>query len=138
MITVVPAWLLRIFVSLVIGLVAWLVYLGIKRYTLIRTKHQSDNLPGLSNGIPAILYFTTPDCGPCKTIQRPALRKIKESMGEAINIIEVDATTEIDLAKAWKVLSVPTTFIIDPQGETRFVNNGAVRAEKLKQQINSL
>ena len=31
---------------------------------------------------PTIIYFTTPDCAPCKTVQRPALEKAAEAAGK--------------------------------------------------------
>jgi hypothetical protein len=33
-------------------------------------------VPGFRPGTPGILYFTTPECVPCKTVQRPALERL--------------------------------------------------------------
>ena len=82
-----------------------------------------------------LVYFTTPTCAPCKTIQRPAIESLKKILGSALQVIEIDASERPDLASRWGVLSVPTTFIIDPRGEVRHVNHGVVRAEKLLLQI---
>ena len=92
-------------------------------------------LPGRKPGIPAVLYFTTPNCAPCKTVQRPALQRLQAHLGDRLQIIEVDAAAQPELASRWGVLSVPTTFIIDARGQLRHVNHGATRAEKLIQQI---
>ena len=92
-------------------------------------------LENLRSGIPAILYFTTPDCGPCRTVQRPALAEIQTRLGEGLQIIEVDCTRQPDLADYWGVLSVPTTFIIDRTGRPRRVNHGVINAEKLLEQL---
>jgi thioredoxin 1 len=86
-------------------------------------------------GRPAIVYFTTPQCVTCKAVQRPALRRLQERLGEALQVVEIDATERPDLAKAWKVMSVPTTFVIDAQGQPRQVNFGAASAEKLYEQL---
>jgi thiol-disulfide isomerase/thioredoxin len=94
--------------------------------------------PGLENlrpDTPAILYFTTPECVPCKTIQRPALQRLQQELGGRLQVIEVNAVEQPDLAGAWGVLSVPTTFVLDPQGRPRHVNHGVTRAEKLLQQL---
>jgi thiol-disulfide isomerase/thioredoxin len=94
--------------------------------------------PGLESlrpGTPAILYFTTPECAPCKTIQRPALQRLQQQLGGELQIIEINAAEQPDLAGAWGVLSVPTTFVLDPQGKPRHVNHGVTRAEKLFQQL---
>ncbi len=93
--------------------------------------------PGLIlPGKPTILYFTTPDCAPCKTIQRPALHKVKSRLGDSLQIVEVNAYEQPDLAKEWGVLSVPTTFIIDASGRPRHVNHGVTSAEGLIEQVN--
>jgi thiol-disulfide isomerase/thioredoxin len=94
--------------------------------------------PGLENlrpGTPAILYFTTPECAPCKTIQRPALQRLQQQLGGQLQVIEINAAEKPDLAGAWGVLSVPTTFVLDPQGRPRHINHGVTNAEKLFQQL---
>ena len=85
-----------------------------------------------------MIYFTTPDCAPCKTIQRPAINRISSLLGEELEVVEIDATERPDLAKVWGVMSVPTTFVLDARGEARYVNNGVARAEKLLEQIQTL
>ena len=99
---------------------------------------QDFGLPLERKGIPAILYFTSPDCGPCRTIQRPALRRLQDRLGDRLQVIEVNTQEQPDLASRWGVLSVPTTFIIDQHGQLRHVNHGATRVEKLLQQLNQL
>ncbi len=86
-------------------------------------------------GIPSILYFTTPECITCNVVQRPALQRLQESLGDRLQIVEVNARERPDLANRWGVLSVPTTFIIDEQGQLRYVNHGVARDEKLLQQL---
>ena len=87
---------------------------------------------------PVLVYFTTPDCTPCKTLQRPAIDRVSHVLGEKLQVVEIDATERPDLAKVWGVMSVPTTFVIDERGEARYVNNGIARAEKLLEQIQTL
>lgn len=88
-------------------------------------------------GKPVLLYFTTPGCVPCKTVQKPAIAQIKEKLGEMLQVIEVDATEQPEMAKRWGVLSVPTTFVIDSRGQARYVNHGVARADKLLKQLNN-
>jgi thiol-disulfide isomerase/thioredoxin len=87
---------------------------------------------------PVIVYFTTPDCAPCKTVQRPALSRVSQLMGDSLEVVEIDATQRPDLARQWGVMSVPTTFLLDARGEARYVNNGVTRAEKLMEQLQTL
>ncbi len=92
-------------------------------------------LAALRPGVPAILYFTMPTCVPCKTRQRPALRALQADLGDAIQVIEVDAFEQPEAATRWGVLSVPTTFILDRQGRPRQVNHGVADIDKLKRQL---
>ena len=102
---------------------------------LARVHGRRLGLESIQPGIPAILYFTTPLCAPCKTVQRPALERLKAKMGDGLQVIEVDAAARPDLADYWGVLSVPTTFVIDGRGRPRRVNHGLASAEKLLGQI---
>jgi thiol-disulfide isomerase/thioredoxin len=118
------------------------LYWLINRVVLFRAQksyhtHLMESLSKL-NGTPAILYFTTPDCVACKVAQRPALQRLQERLGGRLQVIEVDAQARPDLASRWGVLSVPTTFIIDPQGQLRHVNHGVARTEKLLQQLHGI
>ena len=121
----------------IIGLGAaayWLV----NHRLLLRAKNNIFTLFKKLPNKPVIVYFTAPDCVPCKTVQRPALDQIRNLLGEKLQVIEIDASERPDLAKRWGVMSVPTTFLLDAQGEARYVNNGVARAEKLMEQIQAL
>jgi thiol-disulfide isomerase/thioredoxin len=85
-----------------------------------------------------LVYFTTPTCVPCKTVQRPAIQKLTQLLGSALHVVEIDATEKPELASRWGVMSVPTTFVIDPKGKLRHVNHGVTRTEKLLVQINEV
>ena len=93
------------------------------------------NLGPIRPGAFLLVYFTTPTCVPCKTVQHPAIQKISEMLGNTLQVLEIDVTQQPDLASRWGVLSVPTTFLIDPRGQVRHVNHGVTRAEQLLLQI---
>jgi thiol-disulfide isomerase/thioredoxin len=105
------------------------------RLILARLRGRRLGLEAVRPGVPAILYFTTPSCRPCQTVQRPALAKLQERLGDSLQIITVDALARPDLADYWGVLSVPTIFIIDSKGRPRRVNHGVASAEKLLRQM---
>jgi thioredoxin 1 len=111
------------------------IYWLANRVILARARGRRLGLESIRPGIPGILYFTTPTCAPCKTVQRPALGRLKERLGDCLQVIEVDASNRPDLADYWGVLSVPTTFVIDSQGRPRRVNHGVASAERLLKQI---
>ena len=126
---------LRTLLAFAIIVVGLAVYGFTNRVVLARAASKFKTLQGLNPGTPAILYFTTPTCAPCKTVQRPAIQQVKQALGEKIQVIEIDASERKDLADEWGVLSVPTTFIIDKKGQPRQVNHGVARAEKLLAQL---
>ena len=121
----------------IIGLGAFAYWL-INQRMLIRARNNVFTLFSTLPNKPVLVYFTTPDCAPCKTIQRPAINRISNLLGEELEVVEIDATDRPDLAKVWGVMSVPTTFVLDANGEARYVNNGVARAEKLLEQIQTL
>ena len=130
--------LLRFGLAIVIIGAGAFAYWLINQRLLIRARNNVFRLLSSPPNKPVIVYFTTPDCAPCKAIQRPAINRVSHLLGEELEVIEVDATERPDLAKVWGVMSVPTTFVLDARGEARYVNNGVARAEKLLEQIQTL
>ncbi|MBI5650140.1 MAG: thioredoxin family protein [Chloroflexi bacterium] len=131
---------IRFFIAILIVGFGVAFYLAISRLRLaaLRRANQSRVNLGLDDfriGVPAILYFTTPDCAPCRTVQAPAIEELRAQFDDRLQVIKVDASERIDLANSWGVLSVPTTFIIDAHGQPRHVNNGVASAAKLRQQL---
>jgi thioredoxin-like negative regulator of GroEL len=87
------------------------------------------------SGTFVLVYFTMPACVPCKTVQRPAIQKLSTILGDRLQVLEIDASQQPDVANRWGVLSVPTTFVIDTRGQVRHVNHGVTRAEQLLTQF---
>ncbi|NIN65297.1 MAG: conjugal transfer protein TraF, partial [Anaerolineae bacterium] len=128
----------RLALAFILILLGWSLYQAIVRFGLTYRARRSLKLDNYKPGRTAILYFTSSDCLPCKTVQRPALEKLATSYGDRLQIIEIDATREPRLADAWGVLSLPTTFIIDSQGRPRGVNHGVTRAQLLVRQLEEI
>jgi thiol-disulfide isomerase/thioredoxin len=105
------------------------------RVSLVRARKKTLGLERTKSGVPVLLYFTTPYCAPCKTIQRPAIQQLKERFGEQVQVVEIDASEHPDVASHWGVFSVPTTFIIDAVGNPRHVNHGVATVDKLFKQF---
>lgn len=87
-------------------------------------------------GKPTIIYFTTPTCAPCRFQQTPILERLQAELAE-LQVVRVDATQNPDAARRWGVLSVPTLFVLDKQGQPGFVHNGVVDADTLKRQLSN-
>lgn len=130
--------MLRFALAGIIIITGMLAYWFICQRLLVRARNNVLTLFPTLPDKPVIVYFTTPDCAPCKTVQRPALNQISQLMGEKLEVIEIDATERPDLARTWGVMSVPTTFLLDARGQARYVNHGVTRAEKLMEQLQNL
>ena len=97
---------------------------------------------GITPSILTIVYFWSPHCHSCRNAQKPILERIAEEYGEKyLRLISYNVDESADIAKAWGVMTIPTTFIIDQSGEVLFVNfglaTGGVLHRQLKLQPNS-
>lgn len=129
---------LRFGLAVSIIMLGMFVYWLINQRLLVRARSNVFTLFSELPNKPVLVYFTTPDCAPCKTVQRPAIERVSKLLGGNLEVVEVNAYEQPDLAQKWGVMSVPTTFVIDQRGEARYVNNGVARAEKLLEQIQTL
>lgn len=131
-----------LFVRLMIALgtigAGWIAYRVLNQIILLRARSRHPAGGVVYQDKPVLLYFTTPTCAPCKTLQRPAIRQLQQAVGNRLEVIEIDASAEPEVASQWGVLSVPTTFVIDPSGKPRHVNHGVASAEKLLRQIQNI
>lgn len=101
-----------------------------------RQKNSNSVLAALQPGIPAVIYFWSETCVPCKTVQKPALERLQAELGpDGVQVVAINALDQPTLADEWGVLGLPTTFIVDRSGQPRRVNHGVVRAEYLHEQI---
>lgn len=81
-----------------------------------------------------VLAFTTPDCVPCKTIQRPALDELRRLHPGRVAVSEVDALAAPEVARRFGILTVPSTVVIGPGGRIRAINHGTATAQRLAAQ----
>lgn len=78
-----------------------------------------------------LLYFTADWCNPCQRTKPFA----EELISEGENIKFIDADSEIEMVKNFKVLSIPT-FILIEDGVEIARTNGAKTKSQLKDFIN--
>ncbi len=105
---------------------------------LLHIRRRRLRLEGARLDKPLILYFTSPTCAPCHTLQRPAIQRLVEQLGETLQVVEVDVSQQPELARQWGIISVPSTIVLSASGEARYINHGVALAEKLLKQLNSL
>jgi thiol-disulfide isomerase/thioredoxin len=130
--------LTRLAITFLIAGLGWALYRLWIRRLLSKGHEDAIHIPGFQPGIPAILYFSGPDCPICKTHQEPTLTQLSESLGKQLQILTADVTQDRDLAVEWGILSLPTTFIIDAVGRARHVNNGFASSAQLLSQLKSI
>src|SRR5437762_9949527 len=117
----------RLLIALIIcvcGVVGWMVFNRISLWRVGAKSATDPLLETLQPRTPVIVYFTTPFCAPCKTLQKPALDELKGELHESIQIVQIDATEQPDIADRWGVFSAPTTFVLDQNRVLRHVNRG--------------
>lgn len=115
---------------------------GIAVFQFIRfvtTKKASENLlalHGRRRGASLIVYFTSPNCGVCKAAQAPALNSLLDNCGQELQVITVNVDEDMETARHWKVMTLPTTFVFNANGSLLQHNIGFADAAKLFRQLN--
>lgn len=84
---------------------------------------------------PALLYFTGEACTICHTAQTPALQRLGGMLSRPVTVREIDVALEPALARSYRVMSLPTTVVLDRHGRVSAVNVGFASAERLREQL---
>ncbi len=84
--------------------------------------------------LPDILYFTGANCTVCHVAQRPALQRLR-SLLEDVGIREIDVAREPTWAQMYRVMTLPTTVVLSPEGQTIAVNVGFTSEAALRDQV---
>ena len=87
------------------------------------------------DGHPTVVAFSTPGCVTCRVAQRPALAVLRERSGGRLRVIEVDAATRPEVARAFGVLTSPATVVLDAAGAVLAANQGFASADLLAAQL---
>ncbi|HDQ08373.1 MAG TPA: thioredoxin [Methanoculleus sp.] len=85
---------------------------------------------------PVLIDFYAVWCGPCK-LQTPELEKLKEMIGDAVEIQKIDVDQNMKLARKYGIQVVPT-LIIEKDGEVKERLEGVTPAETLKKLLEPL
>jgi thiol-disulfide isomerase/thioredoxin len=121
-----------------VGTLLWIAFNRMSVRRMAQLAPADPVLADLRKNTPAILYFTTPSCIPCRTLQQPALVALEAELGLGIQVIQIDSVEQPDIADRWGVFSAPTTFILDENRTPRQVNRGVASIETLKRQIQAI
>lgn len=88
-----------------------------------------------ASGRAVVLAFSTPDCVPCKTVQKPALEELQRQFPGRIEVRDIDAVAEPVLARRFGIFTVPSTVVIKERGEVAAINQGTTDWRRLAAQL---
>jgi thioredoxin-like negative regulator of GroEL len=90
------------------------------------------------DGRRAVVAFSTPSCAACHTAQAPAIQVAEQQLGaSSVRVIRVDASRQPEVARAFGVLTVPSTVVLEPAGRVVAVNQGFAPSRRLIEQLQS-
>lgn len=87
----------------------------------------------IQSNTPTLVDFFATWCGPCK-MQSPILEEVKKRVGDKATILKVDIDANTDLARLYRVQSVPT-LIVFKGGEAVWRTVGLQQADTLEKKL---
>ena len=83
------------------------------------------------DGRSTVVTFSTPSCAECRT-QAAILDPLVDG---GVRVLPVDAAQRPDVARAFGVLTVPSTAVLEAGGALVAVNHGLADAARLREQL---
>ncbi len=134
----------RLLVLIAIGAVFALAVVVVQAWTRTRTSRLRSGpttplwaaLQEQPDGRPTVVAFSTPSCAACRSAQAPALERLAAELGgHELRVLRVDASRQPDIARAFGVMTVPSTVVLDPHGSVAAVNHGFAPWHRLAEQV---
>lgn len=85
-----------------------------------------------------ILAFSSADCHQCHTMQAPALQYVTGARKSLVSVEEIDAPGSPELTRRYRVLTLPTTVVLDAAGHVHAVNYGFASTGRLLEQVDAV
>jgi thioredoxin 1 len=119
-----------------------LIFIGTGAYVALKRRHVRvlGNFGDLETAVfhtPTILYFASKSCAACPS-QARYLEQLVSLWQDKLEVQKIDAEVEPETAVKYGVFTLPTTILIDQQGDVREINYGLTPTQKLTQQVASL
>ena len=123
-----------------------LIMLGTSAYAAFKRRHvrvlgdlaavaAADSPASTSSA--TILYFASDGCAAFPS-QARYLEQLLAQWPDGLAVQKIDAEVERETAVKYGVFTLPTTILIDQQGDVREINYGLTPTHKLNQQVASL
>ncbi len=131
-----------VLVSFLIVLIVW----SGRRFVEAQRRRALAAVPFIGHGVEMnvglsqvrILAFSSDDCRQCHEMQIPALHRVLNARGNKVSVAEVDAPNSPDLTQRYKILTLPSTVIMDAAGRARAVNYGFANTQRLLEQVDEV
>ena len=145
-----PEIIVRVGMLVLVSMLLWLVTWSGRRFVEVQRRRAlaaaplvvstgSDEVDVHSNLSPVrILAFSSADCHQCHQLQAPALQRVQEARGRDVSVLEVDAPSSPELTQRYRVLTLPTTVVLDASGYAHAVNYGFANTQRLLEQVDEV
>ncbi|MBY6365329.1 thioredoxin family protein [Rhodococcoides corynebacterioides] len=89
---------------------------------------------GAAEGSVTVLHFSAEWCGPCSAVRRVVAAAVDILTGEGHRVLDVEVDMEADpaLARDFRVMSLPTTVVLDGDLRERFRASGVPSSADLR------
>jgi len=94
-----------------------------------------ESLGTVPDGRPTVVAFSTPGCAACWTAQKPALAALEVRARNRVRVIAVDAVEQPEVARAFGVMTVPATVVLDQSGGVLAASQGFATTDQLAAQL---
>jgi thioredoxin-like negative regulator of GroEL len=140
-------FIVRVGILFLASTLFWLLVWSGRRFVGRQRRHVLAATPeSLGNDIYAnsslslvrILAFSSADCRQCHELQIPALQRVLDVRGSKVSVAEVDAPNSPELTQRYRVLTLPSTVVMDAQGRAHAVNYGFANTQRLLEQVDEV
>ena len=131
-----------ILVAVFAALIAIAIF-AVRAFAASRTKHLQTQLPAWDalgdkpDGRPTLIAFSSPSCAACHAAQAPAIDLASQQRGQdQLRVIKIDVASRPHVARAFGVMTVPSTIVIGADGrQIVAVNHGFAPSVRLLEQL---
>ncbi len=118
-------------------IVILLILVGAAFYWAFKYQHMRRLKINLAEDRPTLLYFQSDHCSPCMA-QAHYLELLERQYPDSFAMRKIDTEQEPEKAAKYGIFTLPTTLVIDRQGEIKFINYGLTNSFRLSQQLESI
>ena len=97
------------------------------------THLNKDNFDAVTGQGLVLVDFWATWCGPCK-MQAPVLDALDAEMGDKVKICKVDVDAEMQIARKFRVMSIPTLVVLE-DGKVKATRVGYTDLDGLKDML---